>query len=84
MICFANFLAISLFRPENSPFFGLFVPHIATLKISENIHKLALGQNLPDISLSFKFIHKIAVNSLRPNVSARSNVCLTPLENLNK
>ena len=84
MIFLANFLAISLFRPENNPFFNNFVPHIATLKISENIHKLALGQNLPDISLSFKFIHKIAVNSLCPNVSACPNACLMPLENLNK
>lgn len=84
MIFLANFLAISLFRPENNPFFSYFLPHITTLKISEVIHNLGLGQNLPDISLSFKFIHKIAVNSLRPNVSVRSNVCLTPLENLNK
>ena len=84
MIFLANFLAFSLFRPENIPFFSYFLPHIATLKISEIIHNLALGQNLPDISVCFKFIHKIAVNSLRPNVSARSNICLTALENLNK
>lgn len=84
MIFLANFLAFSLFRPENNPLFSNFLPHITTLIIGEIIHKLELGQNLPDISLSFKFIHKIAVNSLCPNVSARSNICLMTLENLNK